>query len=67
MDTERLLTPKEVARILGVSRKTVLRWIAAGHIRYIHVGQTVRIPASEILAQRDKRGQRRTSEDNGDM
>jgi len=44
---ERLLTPDEVARGLMMSRSTVSRKIAAGHIRSVKIGNRHRIPYQE--------------------
>jgi excisionase family DNA binding protein len=47
-----LLTVKEVAEILGISRRTVYNWIDCGVIRAVKVNDTdksaVRIPLSEV-------------------
>jgi len=47
--SERLLKPKEVCRILGVSYPTLRRWIKEGRIRAIQtLGGKYRIPESEV-------------------
>jgi excisionase family DNA binding protein len=44
----RLLTLKEAARRLGVSRETVRRWIKIGVIRAVRVGKNHKIPEAEL-------------------
>jgi len=46
---ERLLRPKEVCRILGVSYPTLRRWIKKGWIRAVQMPSgKYRIPESEV-------------------
>ncbi len=45
---ERLLPPSEVARIFGVTRAAVIKWIRTGKIRAIMVHGRWRIPYSEV-------------------
>ncbi len=46
---ERLLRPKEVCRVLGVSYVTLRRWIKEGKIRAVRtLGGKYRIPESEV-------------------
>lgn len=46
-----LLTPAGIAKIYGVSSKTVLRWLAAGLIpAEINEGQVIRFDADEVSA-----------------
>ena len=45
---ERLLSPSEVARIFGVTRAAVIKWIRTGKIRAIEVHGRWRIPYSEV-------------------
>lgn len=46
---ERLLTPKEVANILGVTQDTVRGWIKAGKLGAIKLaGKLIRIKQSEL-------------------
>jgi excisionase family DNA binding protein len=40
--------PDELAAELGVSLRNVYHWIHVSAIRHIHVGKTIRIPASEM-------------------
>lgn len=37
------LRPKDVARRLAVSTKTVLKWVRDGEVRHFRRGQTVRV------------------------
>ena len=54
------LTPREVARELGVTVRTVQRWIAAGRLPATRVGYLVYPLALLVLAQamRDNRERR---------
>ena len=45
---EQLLSPKEFAHRLSISRWTVYAWIAEGRIRSVKLGRLVRIPESEV-------------------
>jgi len=45
---ERLLSPSEVARIFGVTRAAVIKWIRTGKIRAVEVHGRWRIPCSEV-------------------
>ncbi len=45
---ERFLSPSEVARIFGVTRAAVIKWIRTGKIRAIEVHGRWRIPYSEV-------------------
>ena len=43
------LTTKEVARELGVSQSTVVRWVRCGHLRAVQMGpRIIRVPCSEV-------------------
>ncbi len=57
MSGERLLRPREVARLLAVSRSTVYRWFWEGRLQGVKLhGGTVRILNSSVqekLAQVD--------------
>jgi excisionase family DNA binding protein len=44
----RLLTVKEAAHLLGVSRETVRRWIYRQLIYAVRVGRNHKIPAAEL-------------------
>ena len=44
-----LLTPAEVAELLRVSKRTVLRWVETGELRAFRFGpRLLRIPRSEV-------------------
>ncbi|MEB2837154.1 MAG: IS607 family transposase [Desulfurococcales archaeon] len=45
---ERLLTPSEVARIFGVTRAAVIKWIKTGKIRAVEIHGRWHIPYSEV-------------------
>ena len=51
IDNERLLPPREVQRILGISRSTLLRWERKGLLtpQYTLTGRR-RYPLKEVLA-----------------
>ena len=40
----------DAASVIGVSRRTVERWIAGGTLRAHKVGRTVLIPAADVHA-----------------
>ena len=44
----KLLTVKEAAHLLGVSRETVRRWIYRGVIHAVRVGRNHKIPVREL-------------------
>ncbi len=46
--SERYLSTREFARVLGVSRVTVIKWIKAGRIVAYNVHGRWRIPYSEV-------------------
>lgn len=48
MTTQTAYTPAQVAELLQVHLVTVRRMIKAGHIKAVHIGRNVRIPATEI-------------------
>jgi len=49
MNQERLMRPREVARLLTVSRSTVYRWYWEGRLRGVKLdGGTVRILESAV-------------------
>ena len=43
-----MLSPKEFADRLSISRWTVYAWIQEGRIKSVKLGRLVRIPASEV-------------------
>jgi excisionase family DNA binding protein len=45
---EKTFTPREAAQILGVSRSTIQRQIAAGHVRTMKRGSYHRVAESEV-------------------
>ena len=44
----KLLTVKEAAHLLGVSRETVRRWIYRGVIHAVRVGRNHKVPEREL-------------------
>jgi len=50
---ERMLTPEQMARRLGIHRSTITRKILAGEIRALRVGNRHRVPYSEFLRYRE--------------
>jgi len=56
--TEKLLTPSEVAKRLGVTLRTVQRWIAEGELPSYKLGKVRRISEEqleEFLRYREKK------------
>lgn len=45
-DTGEILTPKEIARKMKVSRKTVIRWIVSGELAGFRYGRLYRVARS---------------------
>ena len=43
-----MLSPKEFANRLSISRWTVYAWISEGRIKSVKIGRLVRIPESEV-------------------
>ena len=57
---ERLLRPKEVCQLLGISYSTLLRWIREGKIRAVTTeGGKYRIPYSEVKKYLERREETR--------
>lgn len=57
---ERLLRPKEVCQLLGISYSTLLRWIREGKIRAVTTeGGKYRIPYSEVRKYLERREETR--------
>ena len=57
---ERLLRPKEVCQLLGISYSTLLRWIREGKIRAVMTeGGKYRIPYSEVRKYLERREETR--------
>lgn len=50
---ERMLTPEQMGRRLGVHRSTIARKILAGEIRAVKVGNRHRVPYSEYQRYRE--------------
>lgn len=50
---ERMLTPEQMARRLGLHRSTIARKILAGEIRALKVGNRHRVPYSEFQRYRE--------------
>lgn len=51
-----LVTIKEAAAQCGVSRRTIERWIAAGGIKVVRIGQrTIRLFAADVAGLKRKR------------
>jgi len=45
-----VLQPREVARLLGISVRTLWRWTHEGRVPYIRIGRTVRFPYAVLTA-----------------
>jgi excisionase family DNA binding protein len=49
--TQRLFyTPGELARALRLSSETIRRWLRTGETKGVRIGDTWRVPRSEVLA-----------------
>jgi len=46
---EKLLSPKELAERLSISRWTIYKMLEDGRIQSVKIGRLVRIPDSEVL------------------
>lgn len=55
LDDDAKVSPEEAARLLGVSRPMVVRWIDEGLLVDEPVGTHHRIPVSSVLVLRDER------------
>ncbi len=55
LDDEAKVSPEEAARLLGVSRPMVVRWIADGLLADEPAGSHHRIPLSSVIALREER------------
>jgi excisionase family DNA binding protein len=55
LDDDAKVSPEEAARLLGVSRPMVVRWIDEGLLVDEPVGTHHRIPVSSVLVLRDAR------------
>ena len=53
-------TPREVARLLKVSERTVGRWVRTGELKGLRFGRQLRIPATALAGL----GQPATTDDN---
>ncbi len=49
-ETPTLFSPAEVAEVLAVSTRTVLRWIEQGRLPAIRIGAVVRIQRTDLAA-----------------
>lgn len=52
----KLLTPRDVAEILGVSYETALAFIRYSGIDYVKIGRQYRVSETKLEAFLDKRG-----------
>ncbi len=53
----RLLSVKQAAHELGVSRETVRRWIYRGVLRAIRVGRSHKVPEQELQKLVERQGE----------
>ena len=44
-----LYTPKQIADLWKVSRRTIYAWIKSGQLKAVKLGDTVRIPEAELM------------------
>jgi excisionase family DNA binding protein len=43
------LSTQELGSLLGVTRQTIRNWIKKGDVKAFHIGQNLKIPASEAV------------------
>lgn len=48
MITKELLTPREAAEVMSVSRSRVYELVASGRLRSVRIGRSRRVPAQAI-------------------
>lgn len=48
---EQLLTVRETAETLNVSRQTVYNWVRCGHLKAVRIGRTLRINPRDLPGQ----------------
>ncbi len=53
-ENKNMFSPGEVATMLRVSRRTILRWIEEGRLSVFRIAATVRIQRSDLLAFLDQ-------------
>ena len=59
---QQLVSINEAAAQVGVSRRTMERWIASGNVRYARLGpRLIRLYAADIAAMRRKRKPRQSA------
>lgn len=61
---ENLLTPQEIADVLGVSKSTIYQWTHQEYIPHIKLGRFVRFRQSQVekwLTQREIKGRKSRS------
>ena len=63
INEEKYYSVEKIAELLEVTRQTVYNWIYTGKIKYIKLGDVLRIPASAIPDGSYKNGKGET--DNG--
>lgn len=49
MPTDRLLRPREGAERLAISRAQIYKMMSTGQVHAVHIGSSVRVPASELV------------------
>jgi len=59
---QQLVSINEAAAQVGVSRRTMERWIASGNVRYAQLGpRLIRLYATDVAAMRRKRKPRQSA------
>jgi excisionase family DNA binding protein len=48
---DKYLTAKEVAALMGVSTRTLWRWIKAGRVRPIRIGKGIRFSRDQVMQE----------------
>jgi len=49
-EIKKLLRPEEVAELLGVSRRTIVRWLKEGRLKGVRVGRLWRVREEDLDA-----------------
>jgi excisionase family DNA binding protein len=48
---DKYISAKEVAALLGISKRTLLRWIQVGRVRPVRFGRTLRFSQNQLVQE----------------